>query len=52
MKIFVVTNVELGWDCVIGVYKAKSKKEIIKFLGDEYDEDVDIIHEETITEIK
>jgi hypothetical protein len=52
MKVFVITNVEMGWDCVTGVYKAKSKAALIKHLGEGYDEDTDIIHEETIKTIK
>lgn len=44
-KIFVVTSPELGWDCVIGVYIANSRSDVIEFLGDEYDPDVDIISE-------
>lgn len=51
MKIFVVTNTEKGWDCVEGVYKAKSEEQVIEFLGDDYDERCHIIHEETITKI-
>jgi hypothetical protein len=44
-KIFVITSPELGWDCVIGVYIANSRSDVIEFLGDEYDPDVDIISE-------
>lgn len=43
-KIFVVTSPELGWD-YIGVYIANSRSDVIEFLGDEYDPDVDIIRE-------
>lgn len=44
-KIFVITSPELGWDCVIGVYIANSRSDVIEFLGDEYDSDVDVISE-------
>lgn len=44
-KVFVVTSPELGWDCVIGVYIANSRSDVIEFLGDEYNPDVDIISE-------
>jgi hypothetical protein len=44
-KIFVITSPELGWDCVIGVYIANSRSDVIEFLGDEYDPDFDIISE-------
>jgi hypothetical protein len=44
-KIFVITSPELGWDCVIGVYIANSRSDVIEFLGDEYNPDVDIISE-------
>jgi hypothetical protein len=43
-KIFVMTNPELGWDCVTGVYLAESEEALIEHLGDEYDEAMDIIH--------
>ena len=39
-SIFVMTNPEMGWDCVVGVYLANSEDEVIEYLGDEYDEDV------------
>jgi hypothetical protein len=44
-KIFVITSPELGWDCVIGVYIANSRNDVIEFLGDEYDPDDDVISE-------
>lgn len=50
-KVFVVTNPELGWDCVTGVYLAESKKDVIEYLGSDYDPDMDVIHSESITEI-
>jgi hypothetical protein len=43
-KIFVITSPELGWDCVIGVYIANSRNDVIEFLGDEYNPD-DVISE-------
>lgn len=43
MKVYVVTGVELGWDCVVGVY---TDEEVAR---KEYpDEDSYIIHEETL----
>ncbi len=50
-KVFVVTNPELGWDCVTGVYLAESKKAVIEYLGSDYDSDMDVIHSESMTEI-
>jgi hypothetical protein len=44
-KIFVITSPELGWDCVIGVYIANSRNDVIEFLGDEYNPDDDVISE-------
>ena len=44
-KIFVITSPELGWDCVIGVYIANSRNDVIEFLGDEYNPDNDVISE-------
>ena len=32
MKTFVVTNPELGWDCVIGVYQANSADEVEAYM--------------------
>lgn len=51
-KIFVVTNVESGWDCVVGVYLAKSEESVIEYLGDNYNEEVDVIHQRSYTVIK
>jgi ATP adenylyltransferase/5',5'''-P-1,P-4-tetraphosphate phosphorylase II len=50
MKTFVVTNPELGWDCIIGVYQAKSKTALIKWLreNDSYDKEYDIIHQKEL----
>jgi hypothetical protein len=45
-NIFVTTNVELGWDCVTGVYLAESEEAVIEYLGDDYNEEVDVIHSE------
>ncbi len=51
-KIFVVTNVELGWDCVTGVYNAKSKEALIEYLGEKYDEETDVIHQRIVEFVK
>lgn len=48
-KIFVTTNPELGWDCVTGVYLADSEEDLIEQLGEDYDEEMDIIHSERLT---
>jgi hypothetical protein len=42
-KIFVTTNTEMGWDCVTGVYLASSEKALIEYLGDQYDDSIDVI---------
>ena len=43
MRVYVVTGVELGWDCVVGVY---TDEEVAR---KEYpDEDYYVIHEETL----
>lgn len=47
MKVYVVTGVELGWDCVVGVY---TDEEVAR---KEYpDEDSYVIHEETLDRTK
>jgi hypothetical protein len=50
-KVFVITNPELGWDCVTGVYLAESEEALIEYLGKEYDEEMDIIHSESLKEV-
>lgn len=47
-KIFVVTNPENGWDCVLCIITANSEEEAIEiFIADgyTYDEDRTIFHE-------
>ena len=51
-SIFVMTNPEMGWDCVVGVYLANSENEVIEYLGDEYDEEIDVITKKRLTVIK
>jgi hypothetical protein len=51
-KIFVTTNVEMGWDCVTGVYLANYKDEVIEYLGEDYNEEVDVIHTQRLTTIQ
>ena len=47
MKVYVVTGVELGWDCVVGVF---TDEEVAR---KEYpDEDSYVIHEETLDRTK
>ena len=57
MEVYVITNPELGWDCVCAVVKAKSEEEALdkfrKSFEDydlEYDEEFDnyIAHYETL----
>lgn len=47
MKVYVVTGIELGWDCVVGVYidEEVARKEYP-------DEDYYVIHEETLDKSK
>ena len=51
-NIYVLTNVEMGWDCVCGVYLANSEDEVIEYLGDDYDEEVDVLTHKRLTVIK
>ena len=51
-SIFVMTNPEMGWDCVVGVYLANSEDEVIEHLGDDYNDEVDVISESRLTVIK
>jgi hypothetical protein len=51
-NIYVLTNVEMGWDCVCGVYLANSEDEVIEYLGDDYNDEVDVISESRLTVIK
>lgn len=58
MRVFVVTNVESGWDCVRGVYYADSEEALAKLLADEEDlsveewEETNIIHNELLTDVR
>lgn len=51
-RVFVHTNPELGWDCVVGVYLADTEKDVIEYLDDEYDDEMDIIHSMSLNIIK
>ena len=51
-KLFDLTNPELGWDCVCGVYFAESEEAVVEHLGKDYDEDMDVIHEVSPDEIE
>jgi len=57
-SIFVVTNPELGWDCVCGAYKASSEKVVLEELAKETGrtieqlEDSFVIHEVSIEELE
>ena len=46
MNVYVVTNPELGWDCVIGVFSDKD------YVYSKYGSDRYIIHSETLSEDK
>lgn len=37
MNVYVVTNPELGWDCLVGVYKASSEEEVRNELNDYFE---------------
>lgn len=50
--IFVMTNPELGWDCVTGVFLANSKQDVIEYLGEDYDKDSDVIHSQRLTIVR
>lgn len=43
--VFVVTATDLGWDCVVGVFKDTTKEEILKCFND----DRYVIHEQTVS---
>lgn len=44
MKVFVVTNVEAGWDCIVGVFESEeSAQDLCDECPDTY-----IIHETTL----
>jgi len=51
-NIYVLTNVEMGWDCVCGVYLANSEDEVIEYLGDDYNEEVHVVTMKRLTVIK
>jgi hypothetical protein len=34
-NIYVITNPELGWDCVMGVYKAESEEIVKQYIADD-----------------
>ena len=48
MMIYVVTSVELGWDCVVGVYEINSEEEL-QTLKDYYTSDEGyMIHQQSV----
>ena len=54
MKTFVITNPELGWDCVVGIFQAKSLDALMTYLKEDEkwsQETLDqhVIHEQVIT---
>jgi hypothetical protein len=59
MKLFVATNPENGWDCVIGVYKAESAEAVEEYIWKEAGWDARPenfhyrcrVHEQTLTEV-
>lgn len=57
-KLFVVTNVEAGWSCVRGVFRANDEKEVYQHLADEQERTMEeikrthVVHEQhQITEL-
>jgi hypothetical protein len=50
-RIFVLTNPELGWDCVCGVYAAESEEALIEYLGEDYNADCDVIHDQSSLQV-
>lgn len=55
MRVYVVTNPENGWDCVIGVYKASSEEHLRDELNDYYEGNPPeslIIHEKTVENLE
>lgn len=60
MKVFVVTDPERGWNCVKGVYQAKSEDDLKVYLLKEQDHteepefwgDNNVIHEQRLISIK
>lgn len=52
---FVVTDVEAGWDCVIGLYEAETLKQVESLVKKEYGknwEDSKVIHEQYLEKLK
>lgn len=50
INVFVVTDIEMGWDNVIGVYKTISEAlKDMEMTEDELGDSSRIIHEETLT---
>lgn len=47
MKVYVVTGLEFGWDCVVGVFLISSDKQL-EDLKHDYPESSYIIHEQTV----
>lgn len=48
MSLIVVTNTELGWDCVVGVYENATDEDLkYMFPGSEY-----VFHHETISQVE
>jgi len=53
MRVFVVTNSELGWDNIVSVYEADSEEDVIEHLKTEgYSEEDLIIHNKSVENIK
>lgn len=45
MEIFIVTSIELGWDCIVGCFTTYEKA--IDYIREFYDEDDDVEFDET-----
>lgn len=54
---YVVTRPDLGWDCVVGLYRANSESEVHEYLCEEKDitleesEERYVLHEHDVTEL-
>ncbi len=51
-KLYVVTNPELGWDCVVGVFRADSEDAVYQHIANERSRDVQDIKDEYVVHHK
>lgn len=50
MNVYVVTGLELGWDCVVAVFSAASSP--LEEVKKSFPEESYVIHEQKLTDIK